>query len=290
TSPYPRAPPGRIARIRYMPASNFFRTNPVEHAHRAADASALIAALRTGWTHGGFDVLVETGYRTVSHPTLAEDLTVVFRENPFTDGRYAPLVLAALLEERPGGEPDLMAYLREAGGGSVTGPVVERWLRRYLAISLVPALQLWSTSGVSLEAHAQNSLVHLDGGWPDRLWVRDMEGVSVSRQRLTRPDLLAPDSPVLYDDAEAWHRLRYYLVTNHLGHLLHVLGRHGGVPERGLWAIVGEVLAGLPGTYPDRLRHGPTLPAKANLTSRFTERGERPSYVDIPNPIREVSR
>jgi L-2,3-diaminopropanoate---citrate ligase len=32
------------------------------------------------------------------------------------------------------------------------------------------------------------------------------------------------------------------------------------------------------------------LPAKANLISRFTGRGERPLYVDIPNPMYELIR
>ena len=34
----------------------------------------------------------------------------------------------------------------------------------------------------------------------------------------------------------------------------------------------------------------PVLPAKANLVSRFAERGEDPLYVDVPNLLFEVTR
>jgi L-2,3-diaminopropanoate---citrate ligase len=281
--------------------TNFLRTNPLEHAERAADASRLIATLRPGWAYDGFDVLIETGYRTVREPVLAEDFSVLFRENPFTDGGQAPQVLAALLEERPGGEPDLVGYLREAAGLTaqrashsdrpVPAETTVEWLRRYLAVSLLPALDVWTAGGVSLEAHVQNCLLHLEGGWPVRFYVRDMEGVSVSRQRLAHRDLVSADSPVLVDDAEAWMRLKYYLVTNHLGHLIHVLGRYGALDEPHLWGVVAGVLAECADQeYLADLRRSPTLPAKANLTSRLAERGERPLYVFVPNPMCEVPR
>ncbi|WP_406693126.1 IucA/IucC family C-terminal-domain containing protein [Saccharopolyspora sp. ID03-671] len=148
---------------------------------------------------------------------------------------------------------------------------------------------MFTEDGVGFEAHVQNSLLHTDNGWPNRFCVRDMEGTSADRERVA-DGVLPPGSPVLYDDAEAWLRLRYHLVTNHLGHLVAVLGRCTPAGERRLWSVVREFLGGLPGRYAAELREAPTLPAKANLLSRFAERGESPLYVDIPNPIREVTR
>lgn len=269
--------------------TNFVRNNPREHARRALDASRLIQALRPGWAYQGFDVLVETGYRTVDHTALADDITVLYRENPFVSGPEASQVVAGLLEESPdGGQPELIHYVRQA-----TGDVTE-WLRRYLEISLLPLLAVFSAYGISLEAHVQNSLLHLEGGWPVRFWVRDMEGTSVSRPRwaATGPcDVIPADSPVLYDEAEAWLRLKYYAVTNHLGHLVHVLGRHTRADESRLWRVVRDVLRSAQSNqYANELLESPVLPAKANLISRFTGRGERPLYVDIPNPMYELIR
>jgi siderophore synthetase component len=137
----------------------------------------------------------------------------------------------------------------------------------------------------------QNSLLCTDGGWPTAFWVRDMEGASASRQRLARNgtlDALPADSPVLYDDAEAWLRLRYHAVTNQLGHVVSVLGRHTDAGEERLWAVAREAVAGWRDAepYASELLSAPALPAKANLSSRFAGRCERPLYVDVANPMR----
>jgi siderophore synthetase component len=268
--------------------TNFVRTNPVEHVRRATDASVLVAGL-AGPRPPGFGVLLETGYRMldprVVGQELAADVAVLFRRHPFAATGGAPRVLAGLLEEGPAGEPPALAgCVREAGDASA-------WLRRFLAISLRPLLTLFARDGLSFEAHVQNTLLCTDGGWPARVWVRDMEGVSASRQRLARNgtlDALPADSPVLADDAEAWLRLRYHAVTNQLGHVVSVLGRYADTGEERLWAVVREAVGGWPEAepYATRLLGAPALPAKANLMSRFAGRSERPLYVDVANPMR----
>lgn len=263
--------------------TNFVRTNPVEHLRRATDASALLARLQRRWRYERFGVLLETGYRTIDPSLVGDDLAadtaVVFRQQPFTDGRYSPRVVAGLLEERDDGVAAVIDDVRRSGGSS------SEWLRRYLRVSLLPLLDVFECDGISFEAHVQNSLLHTEDGWPDRFWVRDMEGTSVSTAR--RPDV-DTGSPLSYSDAEAWLRLRYHAVTNHLGHLIAVLGRHGD-GERPLWTTARELLRDEGGTLGHELVTAPTLPAKANLLSRFAGRGERPLYVDIPNPLFQVS-
>ncbi|MGH3901493.1 MAG: IucA/IucC family protein [Pseudonocardiaceae bacterium] len=284
--------------------TNFVRNNPLEHARRALDAGRLIGTLRNGWAHEGFEVLLETGYRTIDidDAALAADVTVLYRENPFATCRQAPQVVAGLLEEgAEGEEPELIRYVWQAADRPQVYPAadhVAEWLRRYLQISLLPLLAVFTADGVSLEAHVQNSLLHLEDGWPARFFVRDMEGASVSRQRwaTARPccagsPALRADSPVLYDDAEAWSRWKYYVVTNHLGHLMHVLARHTHIDELLLWRVVRDaVRTAQPSRYTRDLLESPVLPAKANLISRLTGRGERPLYVTVPNPLHEVIR
>ncbi|WP_216214038.1 IucA/IucC family protein [Amycolatopsis aidingensis] len=260
--------------------TNFVRNNPAEHLRRATDAARVIARLRARWP-AGFGVLLETGYRTLDPDIvgaeLAAEFAVLYREHPFTTGTGAPRVLAGLLEEGPRGEePELVRCVAEAGD-------VLAWLRGYLRISLLPLLTVFATDGVSFEAHVQNSLLATEGGWPVRFWVRDLEGVSLGRRHG-----LAPDSPAVYPATEAWFRLRYHAVTNQLGHVLQVLGRYTGTAEERLWAVARQELAGLPYACAAELARAPTLPAKANLLSRFADRSERPLFVDVPNPLREV--
>lgn len=253
--------------------TNFLRNNPAEHLRRAADASALLPHLPP---HPGFGVLAESGYRTIdADESLAADVAVLYRQNPFAHNGESPRVVAGLLDD----QGELLLGL-VAGAGDV-----EEWLRRYLDLALRPLLSLFATHGVSFEAHVQNSLLCTDGGWPSRFWVRDMEGTAVSRTGAAAAHV-NPGSPLLYTEDEARLRLHYHVVTNHLGQLLHVLGRHGGAGEDRLWRLTRDRLA----TWPEAadLLARPALPAKANLLSRFTGRGERPLYVDVPNPLREL--
>ena len=77
---------------------------------------------------------------------------------------------------------------------------------------------------------------------------------------------------------------------------MHVLGRHAEVDESRLWRVVRELVqeAASDRCGPDRygadLLSSPVLPAKANLIGRFAGCGERPLYVDVPNPMHGVSR
>ena len=271
--------------------TNHVRTNPIEELQRATDASAFVASLVSSWPHDGFGVLLETGYRTLDPAivgeALAADSAVLFRQHPFARTGEAPRVLAGLLEEGPDGEiPELVCCVREADD-------VSQWLRRFLDISLRPMLTLFARDGLSLEGHVQNSLLCTEGGWPTRFWVRDMEGAAISRQRLARNgtlDALPADSPALYDDAGAWLRLRYFAVTNQLGHVVSVLGRYTDSGEERLWGVVREAVAGWceAEPYATQLLSAPALPAKANLVSRFTGRVERPLYVDVANPMQEL--
>ncbi|MEU6643165.1 IucA/IucC family protein [Saccharomonospora sp. NPDC046836] len=259
----------------HVRVTNFIRNNPSEQLRRATDASLLAGHLPA---HPGFGVLRETGYRTVDPRVvgaeLAAELAVLYRENPFVHNGSSPRVLAGLLDD----PAELIHCVQQAGD-------VLEWLRRYLHIALRPLLAVFASDGMSFEAHVQNSLLCTDGGWPVQFWVRDLEGAAVSRTRLAH-DLLAAHSPALYDDAEAWLRLQYHAVTNQLGHVIHVLGRYTTAGEEKLWAVAREVASSWPEAA--ELLAAPVLPAKANLISRFAGHGERPLYVDVPNPLREL--
>ncbi len=264
--------------------THFVRTNPAEHVRRALDASALLARVDPARDLPGFAVLLETGYRGVDPAAagteLADGLAVLFREPPGPD----LAVVAGLLEDGPGGEePALAGLLAAAGGGTA------QWLRRHLAVATLPLLRVFDRHGIGFEAHVQNSLLGTRDGWPDRFAVRDMEGTHVARDGAAAA-LLERGSPLLYDREEAWQRLRYHAVTNHLAHLVATLGRLGPVSEHELWAVVAGELAAAGTPSATALTRDPTLPAKANLASRLGGRGERPDYVHIPNPIQEAAR
>lgn len=309
----------------HVRVTNFIRVNPLEQLKRSVDAGRVLAAVASSIPYSGFHIMLEKGYRTLSLPgdderseMLEENFGVIFRQSPIglsgSDLRQqtqqtrqqawdqeAPAVVASLLE-RPLSSADsplweaIQAAAR-ARGAAVDQALVEQWLERYLSLSLIPLLWLFLERGISMEAHVQNSLVALKEGWPAHFYIRDLEGVSISRSRALEwhPALLAADSPAYYSDSEAWKRFKYYVLVNHIGHLIHTVAFDGGLDEAALWQIVGQSLSASGFIeqeqhqfYLSDLLYSPTLPAKASLASYFRQLSEKPLYVNIPNPLAAV--
>ncbi|MFC0215811.1 IucA/IucC family protein [Paenibacillus chartarius] len=295
--------------------TNFIRENTVEQVRRTMDAArvlqrALEQRQAAGDGLGGMCILRETGYRTVAIPgagaaereRLMASFAVVYRPASELDEeeRTRCFVVASLLEESgDSGEPLLFRAVRQSSGGRL--PDWQEWLAAYLQRSMLPLLRFFAETGISLEAHVQNSLVSLENGLPARYYVRDLEGVSVHSGKAAAlgytPQTVPADSPVLYSGAEAWKRLKYYFVVNHLSALIHCIAKYSRTEEAYCWRTVRRLLHAergqclINGTkeelsgYIYDLLTAPVLPAKANFVSRFQGRGETPDFVTIPNPI-----
>lgn len=268
--------------------TNFIRDNPPEHVRRALDASSALASLPARAIDSpSFRVLLETGAQglALDDARLLAATTVLQRQALQAEAMSRFQVMAGVLEGADG-HTGLSWLLREAAHGGTLGPgSVRAWWRRYLEVTLRPLLALFLEHGVGLEAHLQNSLVRFDEGWPASALVRDMEGATVSRGSAAAA-CLAADSAALYDDDEAWHRFQYYVLVNHLGQVAAVLARCTEVDEHALWADIAACLSATGHPRIAQLLQAQTLPAKANLRSSFAERGERPLYVQVLNPLR----
>ncbi len=271
--------------------TNFVRNNPPEQVERALDASLAISLLPPGVRdHASFRILPELGSQTlkVTNAALRAACAVVYRQAMPCDEAEHVRVVASVLEEPADGEIPLLALLRQAAGKRLPDArLVRTWWARYLDVTLLPLLRLFSDYGISLEAHLQNAMVAFRDGWPVRGYARDMEGTSISRQRFPFLNHLRPASPVLYEDVQAWHRFRYYVLVNHIGHAIACLARTGLCSEAVLWQDTATRLKASGNPLARQLLKRSTLPAKANLLSTFHQQGERPAWVEIPNPMRQ---
>jgi siderophore synthetase component len=231
----------------------------------------------------------------VTSEELADSFSVVFRENPSECmSNESVFVVGSLMEIPP---DESQPYLSKVlGQQKHEVDDLKRWFAQYLTISLQPIIHIFAEYGVSLEVHAQNSLVMIENGLPTKLYVRDLERISISREKAAikgwNGHVISDESPVLYEEDEAWLRLKYYFVVNHLGYVVRTLAKINDSEEYVYWSIVRDVLEELKvgasrtkQKYINDLLCGQWLPAKANLISRFQERGETPLYVDISNPI-----
>lgn len=269
--------------------TNFARTNPREQIARGMAASRALDALKSHVAARGFDVLAEPGALWIDQPGLEAVTGVVLREGPSADA----FVLAGLLEPSPSdGRPMLSAM----GCNLSNAADAENWLGAYVRAAIHPPLALFARTGLSLEAHSQNSLLVLDRGTPARLIVRDLEGVSIDRARFERvaPDLDL-DPSVFFQAEEARQRLIYYLITNNLNHVIATITRMTDASETMLWRVAADTLVAAADDSQTIelvkwLLASETLPAKANFSSCFAGIGEHPDYVAIANPMRIAAR
>lgn len=277
--------------------TNFIRNNPPEQMIRAIDASRLLNQLTPEETDDALCLLPELAAQTLELAGLEAAFGIIYRAGLEDEALEQTRVLGSLVEECPmTGALPLGHYVRQAAelaGKDITASFVADWWRQYSEVSLLPALTLFATTGISLEAHLQNSLMRFRQGAPVQLVVRDMEGVSVASDSILaqRGTAVGPESSVWYSADEAWFRFKYYLVVNHIAHLIGALARTFPVSEARLWQTTGQVLAdanlgGRAQSYARELLQARYLPAKANMLSTFNGTGETPAWVNIPNPLR----
>ncbi|NWO07757.1 MAG: siderophore biosynthesis protein [Alteromonadaceae bacterium] len=276
--------------------TNFIRNNPPDQSMRAIDASRLIKQLTSQTRENAPLLLPELAAQTVRISGLEASFGILYRAGLKPEALAQTRVLGALVEECPTtGELPLRHYIQQAAkasGTPVTGRFVRDWWRQYLKVSLLPVLELFAQSGISLEAHLQNCLMRFDQGLPVQLVVRDMEGTSVSTDSplAVRCPEVGPDSPVWYSPDDAWFRFKYYLMVNHIAHLAAAIARACPVSEAALWHVAGQLLTDAelsdPGRhYARQLLQASHLPAKANMLSTFAGSGEKPTWVQIVNPL-----
>lgn len=265
--------------------TNFARTNQREQILRSVSASRAIKAMTGAVNDCGMDVLREPCGFSIDHPALEDITGVLIREGPTRDA----YVVAGLLELSPHDGKPMLATM---GLHPCDGTEAAAWLRAYTQVAILPPLRLFARTGISLEAHSQNSLLALEDGLPTRLIVRDLEGVSIDGERFSRiathPNL---DPVVLYTAEEAWKRLLYYLIVNQVAHVVATVARIADVQEKELWHAVSDELSLTPEDDATKavivqLLNREFLPAKMNFSSCAAGRGEDPSYVAIANPLR----
>jgi siderophore synthetase component len=231
---------------------------------------------------------------------------VVLRENPYPagDGTDATVV-AALCHPGPGGGPSRLAVVVRELAAAADRPAAEvaaEWFRRYLAVAADPLLWLYGARGIALEAHQQNSVVELAGGWPAGFRYRDNQGYYFKASAADRLRRLLPGlnqaSDTVCDDAVADERFGYYLAVNHLFGIVGTLGRDGVADEAGLLADLAAYLAAKAReTSPvpplvATLLGAPRLRVKANLRTRLDDMDElvgplasQSVYVEVANPL-----
>ena len=291
--------------------TNSVRVNLAKELARGVEVHRLLAAGLGAELAGrfpGFAIVRDPAWLTLrtGRDGPESGFEVVLRENPYREGdRTDASVVAGLCHPGPGGGPSRLATLvtdLAASSGRPTGAVATEWFRRYLTVAADPLLWLYADWGIALEAHQQNSIVELAGGWPAGFRYRDNQGYYFKASAADRLRRLVPDlnraSDTVCDDAVADERFGYYLAVNHLFGIVGTLGRDGVADEGDLLAdLAGYLAAKARDTSPvpplvATLLGAPRLRVKANLRTRLDDMDElvgplasQSVYVEVANPL-----
>ncbi|WP_179381006.1 IucA/IucC family protein [Jannaschia marina] len=249
-------------------------------------------------------LLAEPGYVALNDAAGApiEQTISVLRDNPFRDAaRPGPVMLAALCEPGPDGRSPLGRIVARLGPG--TGAA---WFARFLAVAVLPLLELRARHGLLFGAHQQNMMLDLKDGWPAAAWIRDCQGTGHLRAfhgHLTAACPAIGEGSENVVDADLGDGLvTYYVVVNGVLNTMATLVLDGLAWEAALLEVWREALrrarAETPGdpTLYDKLLTRPTLTCKGNFATSLSgvneadgdARGQLAAFLEIPNPLKET--
>ncbi|WP_227396294.1 IucA/IucC family protein [Jeotgalibacillus aurantiacus] len=140
------------------------------------------------------------------------------------------------------------------------------WVRQLVQCFVIPVLHLLIKHGVAIEAHAQNSLLVLEDGWPKRIMLRDFhDSVEYCHGFLADPAAL-PDFDRIHPSFNNWELNEYYEMTSpdlltelitdtlfvyHLSDFSYALERHQYMKENRFWEIVHDEIGKWLQRHPD---------------------------------------
>ncbi|OES44769.1 IucA/IucC family protein [Domibacillus iocasae] len=263
--------------------TNMMRNNNREQMRRTMDASNYLLRQKSFQNESHTSISYETGVCgcRFENDETTKLFTIVYRPIHFdTTSTY---VLSSLIET-PAGEERSRLY------SLIGSHSVEEWFKRYLAISMIPMLCLAEKAGIHFEAHLQNTLLTIKEGMPYEFIIRDLEGVSVNKEKAASN--VDTDGPLFYTKEDAWARTSYYFVVNHLGSMIHAIAKDAKKDEEYFWGIVNDVLVQeekkSPNEYIRHLLTTPAFMAKKNMISCLVGKSETPFYVPVSNLVKKA--
>ncbi|MCA0757535.1 IucA/IucC family siderophore biosynthesis protein [Paenibacillus sp. N4] len=289
--------------------TNSLRVNKHKELERGVEVSRLLKTSigEVSTRYPAFAIVQDPAFVSVALEGEEESgFEVVLRANPFQGEKanQASLVASLVQDPIPGSESRLGTIVRILAEreGRTTEAVSLDWFRRYLDMSLKPMVWLYLTHGIALEAHQQNSVVQLSGGYPERYYYRDNQGYYFCNSLLEHLNAELPGigvkSQTFCDDSIADERFRYYLIFNHMFGLINGFGTAGLADERLLLQELRSALESFlplnrePSVFLESLLTEEKLPCKANLLTRLYDLDElvgslenQSVYVTVDNPL-----
>ena len=236
---------------------------------------------------------------------------VIIRDNPFSHANtksnnlnvqsIAALVQDPLTEET---QSRLAFTINKLATQEKASPrdISLRWFDAYWTCAIESAIRLYDIHGIALEAHQQNSLLDISGGYPKYYYYRDNQGFYLSKGQQQRLLNIEPQlhrvEDLFYDDEMICDRFSYYLIVNQLFSVINRFALDQLVTEAELLEITCQKLQALlpemqnvGKALVESILHRKEIPCKGNLLTRIEDVDELQVelelavYTSIRNPL-----
>lgn len=229
----------------------------------------------------------------------ARQLACIIREKPFTKDDGILLVTGALVNKNVvDNEITVDSYLKWIND-DINQHTIHQFMRNYTRQLVIPLLALIQDYGIALEAHMQNTLVHLGPKYQIQFIVRDLGGSRIDIKTLSQKlkHIEVENKSLLADSIEeVIMKFQHAVVQNQLAELIFHFKKYDFIKEEELFNIIQEEIeVAINDTKPhaDTLRKvlfGPTITVKALLKMRMKKKVKKYLNISLDNPIkREVN-
>ena len=229
----------------------------------------------------------------------ARQLACIIREKPFTKDDGILLVTGALVNKNVvDNEITVDSYLKWIND-DINQHTIRQFMRNYTRQLVTPLLALIQDYGIALEAHMQNTLVHLGPKYQIQFIVRDLGGSRIDIKTLSQKlkHIEVENKSLLADSIEeVIMKFQHAVVQNQLAELIFHFKKYEFIKEEELFNIIQEEIeVAINDTKPhaDTLRKvlfGPTITVKALLKMRMKKKVKKYLNISLDNPIkREVN-
>jgi len=229
----------------------------------------------------------------------ARQLACIIREKPFTKDDGILLVTGALVNKNVvDNEITVDSYLKWMND-DINQHTIHQFMRNYTRQLVTPLLALIQDYGIALEAHMQNTLVHLGPKYQIQFIVRDLGGSRIDIKTLCQKlkHIEVENKSLLADSIEeVIMKFQHAVVQNQLAELIFHFKKYDFIKEEELFNIIQEEIeVAINDTKPhaDTLRKvlfGPTITVKALLKMRMKKKVKKYLNISLDNPIkREVN-
>ena len=229
----------------------------------------------------------------------ARQLACIIREKPFIKNDGILLVTGALVNKNVvDNEITVDSYLKWIND-DINQHTIHQFMRNYTRQLVTPLLALIQDYGIALEAHMQNTLVHLGPKYQIQFIVRDLGGSRIDIKTLSQrlKHIEVENKSLLADSIEeVIMKFQHAVVQNQLAELIFHFKKYDFIKEEELFNIIQEEIeVAINDTKPhaDTLRKvlfGPTITVKALLKMRMKKKVKKYLNISLDNPIkREVN-